>query len=549
MLLCSHKHMSKVAHYLQEHLTGEVVSSADVRRHLAHDASVLRLVPAMAVYPRDENDVRKTARFCWQLAERGQVVPITARGGGSDTSGAAIGSGVLMLFTAHMNRLLTLDPKKKFVTVEPGVTYDKLEQTLYTHGLFLPPCPSSAAYATIGGGLANNVIGDKSVKYGDTLKYVRSLRVVLANGEIIETGPINKRELSHKMGLSTFEGQIYRELDAFLEENAELIHGNAEANRAAHNGVGYNLAGVKKKDHFDLTPLMIGSQGSLGIITEATLDIEPYSPQTSLALVSLNSLSDLERLLPEVLKLKPSICDMINKAALGSVAKLNPKQLTNVLDATNAEIHLFIEFDGKDSARKHAIKALGKLAEGFDGYFSDADIYESQQRIWKIRESVATIMIQPDKQRRAVPMAENVVVPIDKLVEFMDQAEKIFADSGEEAAMWGHAGSGVVRMQPQLDLAQVGDRQKFFKLSEELYGLTTSLGGSLSANGDGRIRAPYVRSLYGEDFYNLIVRVKAIFDPHNMLNPGVKTASADEVKTMMRSEYSLAHRHEHLPRS
>ena len=135
--------MSKVAHYLQEHLLGEVTDSPEVRRHFSHDASILHMTPAIVVYPRTESDVRKTARFSWQLARRGRVMPITARGGGSNTSGSAIGSGILLVFTAHMNKILMLDAKKEFVVVEPGATYDKLEQTLYTHGLFLPPYPSS----------------------------------------------------------------------------------------------------------------------------------------------------------------------------------------------------------------------------------------------------------------------------------------------------------------------------------------------------------------------------------------------------------------------
>src|SRR4051812_17205266 len=215
--------MSKVAHYLQEHLLGEVTDSPEVRRHFAQDASILRLAPAIVVYPRNETDVRKTARFAWQLAERGRRLAITARGGGSDTSGAALGRGIMLVFTAHMNRILTLDPKKEFVALEPGVTYEKLEQTLNTHGLFLPPYPGSKHFATIGGGIANNAIGEKSVKYGATGDFVDELRVVLANGEVIETGPLSKRELNHKLGLPSMEGQIYRDLDVLLEDNAATV--------------------------------------------------------------------------------------------------------------------------------------------------------------------------------------------------------------------------------------------------------------------------------------------------------------------------------------
>ncbi|MEX1995413.1 MAG: FAD-binding oxidoreductase, partial [Candidatus Saccharimonadales bacterium] len=230
--------MSKIAHYLQEHLLGEVTTSPDARRHFAHDASVLELVPTAIVYPRDENDVRKTIRFAWQLAERGKILSVTARGAGSDTTGGAISNGIIMVFPAHMNRILSLDPKKATVTVEPGLTYDKLQQTLYTHGLFFPPYPASHAYATLGGGLANNATGEKSVKYGSTGNYVDYLQVVLANGELIETGPLGKRELSRKMGLSSFEGEIYRSLDALLEENHQIIEDRGSV-RSRFNSAGY----------------------------------------------------------------------------------------------------------------------------------------------------------------------------------------------------------------------------------------------------------------------------------------------------------------------
>src|ERR1700712_6027368 len=131
--------MSKIAQYLQEHLIGEVMTSVDARRYFATDNSIFSLPPAVIVYPRNENDVRKTARFTWQLAERGRVVPITARGNGTDQSGAALGSGIMMVFPAHLNRILELDSRTGSVTVEAGINYGKLQQTLKTHGRFLPP--------------------------------------------------------------------------------------------------------------------------------------------------------------------------------------------------------------------------------------------------------------------------------------------------------------------------------------------------------------------------------------------------------------------------
>ncbi|HEY5668071.1 MAG TPA: FAD-dependent oxidoreductase, partial [Candidatus Saccharimonadales bacterium] len=142
--------MSKVAHYLQEHLMGEVMTSADARRFFATDASILSITPALVVYPRNENDIRKTARFTWQLAERGRVIPMTARGAGTDLGGAALGTGIMLAFTAHMHKLLEFDSKSGVVTVEPGMNYAKLEQTLHTHDRFLPPYPASVEYSTVG---------------------------------------------------------------------------------------------------------------------------------------------------------------------------------------------------------------------------------------------------------------------------------------------------------------------------------------------------------------------------------------------------------------
>lgn len=543
--------MSKVAHYLQEHLVGEVSASPEVRRHFARDASILQMAPAIVVYPRNENDIRKTASFCWQLAERGRPVPITARGGGSDTSGAAIGNGIMLVLTAHMNKILELDPKKEQVIVEPGATYDKLEQTLYTHGLFLPSYPASQQYATIGGGIANNAMGEKSIKYGATGNFTQRLRIVLANGEVIETGPLSKRELSKKMGYSTFEGEIYRQLDKLLEENNHLIDKLRGVIKARRNVMGYDLSNIRTKKGFDLTPLFVGSQGTLGITTESTMRVVPYNPVTHLVMLSFDKLEDFQDSLPEILKLNPSICDFVSRAAIEQVIKINPHQLDGVLPAPAAAIHLFLEFDDvKDSAQKASLRSLKKIAERADAYAVVAHELEEQEKIRKVRESVATILTEPHGQTKAVPVAEDVSVPNESLSDLINQINKIYEAAGMKAATWGQAGDGVVRMHPMLDLSQVGDRQKLFKIADAVYAAAIKLGGSASASaGDGRVRASYGVYMYGEGIQGLMNQIKNIFDPLKILNPGVKTATREEVKALLRSDYHQAHRHEHLPRS
>src|SRR5690606_16550996 len=215
--------MSKVANYLQEHLLGEVLTSPSARRYFSTDGGVFQVAPQIVVYPRNTSDVRKVARFTWQLAERGKILPITARGKGSDQGGAAIGSGVMLVFPAHMNKLLELDTGKGIVRVQPGLIYQTLQNVLHTHGRFLPPYPSSIDFATMGGAVANNSAGEKTVKYGATKNYVRELDVVLANGELIHTLRLTKRELNKKKGLTNFEGEVYRQLDGLITDNWDLI--------------------------------------------------------------------------------------------------------------------------------------------------------------------------------------------------------------------------------------------------------------------------------------------------------------------------------------
>jgi FAD/FMN-containing dehydrogenase len=543
--------MSKIAHYLQEHLVGEVSASPEVRRHFAKDASILQLAPAIVVYPRNETDVRKTASFCWQLAERGRPVPITARGGGSDTSGAAIGNGIVIAFTAHMNKILELDPKKEQMIVEPGAFFDKVEQTLYTHGLFLPSYPASQAYATIGGGIANNSVGERSVKYGDTGRYVQSLRVVLANGEVIETGLLTRRELNKKMGMTSFEGVVYREVDKLLEENAGLLSQLKTITRANYSNVGYNLANVKTKKGFDLTPLIIGSQGTLGIVTEATMKVVPYNPITHLVMLSFDRLEDFQDALPKIAQLKPSVLDFVNRAAIEEVIRINPHQLDGALPAPAAALHLFIEFDdAKDSAQKSALKSLQKIVDRTDAYAVLAKDLDDQEKIWKVRDSIASILTEPHGQTKAVPVAEDVIVPPESLVDMLRTVERIYSSTGMRSAAWGQAGLGIIRMQPMLDLAQIGDRQKLFKLADAVYAAAIRLGGSITAAaGEGRVRASHSVYMQGEEINKLMRDVKKAFDPLNILNPGVKTATRGEIMALMRSEYHQAHRHEHLPRS
>lgn len=544
--------MNKIAHYLQQHLVGEVLSSGDVRRHFSTDASVFTLTPTVVAYPRNENDIRKVSRFTWQLAERGRVIPVTARGKGSDQSGAAIGNGIMLVFPAHMNRILEYDGKSGDVTVETGINYGRLQQTLYTHGRFLPPYPSSLDYSTIGGAIANNASGEKSVKYGTTRDYVRSMRVVLANGEVIETRRLSKRELNKKMGLSSFEGEIYRNLDKLIEENKELIK---QINiNVSKNSAGYDIASVKHKGSFDLTPLIVGSQGTLGIVSEATLKTAPYNPHTSLIAGFFEDINSAKNSVIDLMKQseKPSAIEMIDQNLLNFLDENYPNQLKGIVNKPFHKIVLLIEFDThNERARKKSAKRAIKILNKYHAEYQLETEPDEREKLWKIRHSVATAISHNYDHKKALPIVEDGIVPIAKFSEYIDGVYKIFEKHKLKIALWGHAGDANLHMQPFLDLSQIGDRQKVFRIIDDYYNLVIDLGGSTSGeHGDGRLRAPYLPKLYGQQVYELFRKIKAIFDPYNTLNPGVKIdVSIEDIKPLLRDEYSLNHLFDHLPRS
>ncbi|CAN5408050.1 hypothetical protein BH10PAT3_BH10PAT3_5580 [soil metagenome] len=545
--------MSKVAHYLQEHLIGEVMTSSDARRYFATDTSILTLTPAIVVYPHNENDVRKTARFTWQLAERGRVIPMTARGSGTDQAGGAIGSGIIIVFPAHMNKILELDPKTGSVALQPGLNYGKLQQTLQTHGRFLPPFPASIEYSTLGGAMGNNAAGEKSIKYGSTRDFIRGLRVVLANGEVIETRRLNKRELSKKMGLNSMEGDIYRALDKLIEENKDAVARTKLG--VSKNSAGYDLADIKNKDgSLDLTPLFIGAQGTLGIITETIIDTEPYNPVNTLIVASFD---DVERAAKAVLDLRklpdiPSSMEMVDGNLLEFIDQHNSNQLKGTLEKPFHKIMLLVEFDNFNARiQKRMAKKTKKIVEDYGGTCQIETDPEQQDHLWRIRHSAASVFAYSDNNAKPLPIIEDGIVPVEKLAEYLSGAYALFERHHLQVAIWGHAGNANLHMQPFLDLSQLGDRQKLFRIMEEYHQLVMSLGGSTTGeHGDGRLRAPYLRQLYGEEVYEVFQAVKKIFDPYNTLNPGVKiNVTLEDLKPMLRQEYSMKHLYDHMPRT
>jgi FAD/FMN-containing dehydrogenase len=532
---------------LQTSLLGSVTDNARALDYFATDSSIFTITPEAVVYPKNTADVRKVMAHLTQLAENGKKISLTARGKGSDQTGGAIGSGIQLVFPAHMNKLLSVD--KDCVTVQPGLIYATLQQTLHSHGRFLPPYPASIDYSTLGGAIANNAAGEKTVKYGATRQYVTKLRVVLADGSLIEAKRISARELNRKKGQSDLEGEIYRKVDGLLLDHEEAI--KASIPQTTKNASGYDIWDVRGKDgSFDLSQLIIGSQGTLGLVTEATLKTLAYNPKTTLLVGYFDDLDKAGQAVQKLVGLRPSALELVDYHLLEYLREHRPKDLEGLVPDILPKIVLLVEFDDTSQLQqtvrsRRAARHLAKLATAHRATTNPIE----QEALWKIRHSAAAIIWMNNSSQPALPFIEDAVVPVAKLPQFLEKTYKLLRKYKLDIAIWGHAGDGNLHLQPSLSLNKAKDIDKLYELSAEFAKLVGSLGGSLSGeHNDGLLRGPYLKDIYGEEVYELFRGIKEAFDPHGILNPQSKIDVTEEVsRPLLRKEFSMRHLYDHLP--
>ncbi len=546
--------MGKVASYLQSHLSGEVFDSEQVRKQFSTDTSILNIIPSVVVYPRTTNDIRKVARFSWQLAEKKHNLPITARGSGTDRTGAAIGKGIVMVFPAHMNKILELDSQQKLVRVQPGVNFRSLQETLQTHGLHIPAFPSSYKYSTIGGAIANNACGEKTLKYGSIADWVDKLEVVLANGELIQTGRIARKEVEKKKGLTSLEGEIYRVIDAVLQENDAVLDKYYDKLHVSKDALGYAVADIRRRDgSIDLTPLFVGSQGTLGVISEAILRADSYDPQSELLVAAFDTFDGMTELVTRLRNLGPSMIDMVDGNLLDFVYEQQAVSLPKELKADdfNPKYVLFVEFDNPKKTRVKKAKQAAKIIRAYTDHLVSTNDFEEKERLWAIRYSTSAIVNYHQGGKAALPIIDDASVPLERLYDFIQMIYRVFDKHKLPIMIWGHAGDANLRVNPFLDLSKLSDRQRVFQIMEEYYKEVIKMGGTISAEqGDGRLRVPFAKLQISEDMLSIFRAIKEGIDPHNIMNPGVKFGTdPKQLVEIMRKEYSLTHLVDHLPRT
>lgn len=534
--------MSKITDYLNSHLVGEVLADANTRLQYSTDGSILNQAPHLVVHPRVVDDVRKIARFTWRLAERGQVLPLSARGNGTDPTGAAINRGITVSFPAHMAELMEFDIRSRLVRVQAGMGFGSLNQALATHGMELPVDNGMSRVATIGGALSTNMPGRRYGKYGTIRDWTSQLEVVLANGEVIQTGRLSKRELNEKKGLQTLEGEIYRSIDSLIDDNPDII-ASLKASSSLDAG-GYAIDLVKDDSGgFDLTPLLIGSQGTLGIITQCILQLKDLSDNRGVVVAALGGDYDSSDLINRLMSLEPSALEFIDGGSLKLIEQLSGYAPWSFVTAGLPSQLLFIEFDDKryDRRMRKAGKVLESIGVGDIFYATDPADVELCSALY---DSVSVITNADVDGTCAIPLVTDLAVSPDSVFDVVDGIRASLARNHTKAGVWGNVASGLITVRPLINLANLGQRQVVFRLLDDLNKIVQAADGSITGcNGQGRLLDPIARTKYDADTADLFGKIKKTFDPYGVLNTGVKSASLtrEDLSRLLRQDYRNNH--------
>lgn len=532
---------------------GEVDDVAKTLEMYSRDASVFQIEPSVVVFPKDVEDIKHLVQYADRARKNGQAVSLTARGAGTDMSGGALTESVVIEMVKHFNRLKTLEGDS--AVVEPGMYFRDFDKETMKHGLFFPSYPASRELCTVGGMVANNAGGEKTLLYGKTERYVKKLNVVLHDGNEYELTKLSKPELEQKMATQDFEGDLYRKMYELVTRNYDLLQ-KAKPD-VTKNSSGYFLWNVydPSDGSFDLTKLIVGSQGTLGIITEITFKLEKPKPASRLLVIFLKNLQDLSAITERVLKYQPesfeSYDDNTFKLAIkffpeivhrikGSLFRLGMSLIPEVwmlLKGGIPKLVLLAEFTGDtvQEADEKANAALRDLKTSLPHItMRVTQTNEETEQFWVIRRESFSLLRKHMRGLRTAPFIDDFAVRANRLPEFLPKLYAIMSRYPMIYTIAGHVGDGNFHIIPLMDLSKPETKTIITNLSKEVYDLVLSYKGTITAeHNDGLIRSPFIKQQYGPEVYKLFEETKRIFDPNNIFNPGKKVA-AD-------FEYALRH--------
>ncbi|MGB2865028.1 MAG: FAD-linked oxidase C-terminal domain-containing protein, partial [Sedimentisphaerales bacterium] len=529
--------MNKEPEQIASDLAGVVRGDVfvDILHRVAYstDASIYRIVPQCIVVPRDTGDVAAVVKYAVAGA-----IPVVARGAGSGLAGESLCSGIVFDMTQYMNRIISAEDDGQRVVCEPGVVLDDINKCLAEFGRKIGPDPSSANRAVVGGCVANNSTGSHSLQYGYIGDYVETIEAVLADGSVVEFG-------------NDFDpGQVKEDRVASIAKNclSVLAENEAVINKALpqtkRNRSGYNIAGVCHDGRIDMARLMAGSEGTLAIFTKITLRTVPVPASKGLLQLEFESLEQMARAVPTIVESGVTTCELMDNALIAMAFKALP-EYRDILPADAAAV-LLIEHVGKTQEQvKKKIEqtdaAVGQLASGRHIVLD----LEQQKRLWKSRKDAGPLLYRKRSRKHPAEFMEDVSVDHLRLGEYIAGLLEIGRRYDIVISFFGHAGDGELHSRPFLDLSEPADVEKMRAIADDVFSLAWSLGGSISGeHADGLVRAAFVRKQYGDEYYELLCRIKNIFDPDGLMNPG-KIINSDPdvmVKNLRRAHKPLPER-------
>lgn len=522
--------MNKVAVYLNEHLTGEVLTHGAAVAAAECDGSVLTKKPEMVIRPSGVNDVRKVMRFCSQLAEKGYRLPVVVRGCGTDHTGGALSSGIVLDMSAYMHHVLGIDPKQQLIHVQAGISQSAVQATLTTHkGMGIADGSLTGEEGTIGGALSSLAVGATSGMYGTIGDAVQQLEVVLSSGDVIQTGRISRRELNKKKGLSTFEGELYRQIDNIIEDNRELID---QLDADASDTAGYpSIARVKRRDgSFDLTPLLIGSQGSLGIVSEIILKAGFAHPELAIVTAAYDDYEKAQSASEVAQKAGAALVEFVDGRIMARVAAAGKTLEWAPEAAHSGGVMIAVCNAFSDRSRERTAK---KLVKKLTATGAIAVHHMNKEAIeFAPFHSFMRLAAHPSDAYMFVPHAlSGIAVPAARLGSFLAELRTLEVRHEMPLPVFVDMMTGAVNIYPLLSIKKVSHRQKLLQLCADVARLAHEHEGSLAGfGGEGRLKAAFTQPLLSEEERSLYTAIKHVFDPNNLLNPDSK--SAVSVKTL-----------------
>lgn len=481
------------------------------------DASIYEIEPIGVILPRDADDVQAVLEIT-----RAARVPVLPRGGGTSLAGQAVGHAVILDFSKYMNKVLEINAEARWARVQPGLVRNELSMALAPTGLLFGPETSTSDRATIGGMIGNNSSGSRSIIYGKTVDNVGAVQAFLSGGHSIAFRPLTADEVASRARQEGPEGRLYRDIPRIIDASREEVARRFP--RIMRRVGGYNLDEFPPGGPVNLAKLVVGSEGTLAVVTEATVRLASRPAATVVGILHFADLIEALRGTAEILETQPTAVEVIDKIVLDMARLTRDYSRRMTFLEGSPEALIAVEYAGESRAallpRLDALEAWMRRS-GFRGAFVRAIEPEAQANLWAVREAGVGLLLGMKTARKPVAFVEDTAVAPERVAEYVRRFREIVERHGTHASFYGHASVGLLHARPILDLKQARDVEEMRQIAEEISDLVLEFGGALSGeHGDGLVRSQFTQKMFGPHLYDAFRHVKAAFDPEGLLNPG-----------------------------